>query len=231
MIHSKNFSIKVALVLSILGMAYLMLLLASALMTHKVVAIGPGITLAGVLIVPFIFVVANIIAELFGYKVAFFIVQISFLFQLFFTLICWVSIHIPSPLFWHGMSNYKFVFDPILKMSVAFYVGYLISSTLNLYVLNRWRLAWKGKKFWLRSIGSSTAGEMCCTIFIILFMQYNIVPESSFIKILITSYLIKVCISIVISIPANFIVFYLKNILNQEGFNPQRHSYNPFSET
>lgn len=209
----KNTETTSYIILSAISMTYIMLVLCSAVLTNKVVSIGPAITLAGVLIVPIIFCTADILAELFGYKIAAITVQIAFFCQLLFSMICTLCIKLPSPPFWHGYSQYFFVFSSLMKMSIASFIAYILSSTINVFILSKWRVYWRGKFFWVRSIGSSSIGELMYTMLIILLMQYSVFPGSTLTRMIITSYVIKIIFSALCAIPANLIVYSLKKIL------------------
>ncbi len=200
-------------VLGTLSMFYIMLVLCSAMLTNKVVAFGPAVTLAGVLIVPFIFSTADIMAELYGYKIASLLIQIAFIVQLTFALICIFCIKLHSPSFWHGYEEYHYVFSSLMRMSLASFVSYILSSTINVYLISKWKILWKGRFFWIRSIGSSTSGELIYTIMIILLMQYHKFPAETLTDMIITSYSIKIACSALFSLPANIIVNILKKYL------------------
>lgn len=229
MLNAKNRSEAISYItLACLGMLYITLVLCSAVLTNKVVAIGPAITLAGVLIVPFIFCTADIMAELFGYKIASITVQLAFVFQLIFAVLCTQCIKLPSPDFWHGAVQYQFVFAPLMKMSVASFVAYIIASTINVYVISKWRVRWRGKYFWIRSLGSSSMAEFLYTILIILLMQYHVFPGSTLLRMMVTSYVIKVVFSFCCSIPANMLVFGLKKLLGKYDVESNYEYKSPF---
>ncbi len=228
-IQSKSLSLP-TLAFACLSMVYMTLVLCSAVLTNKVVAFDPAITLAGVLIVPFIFCSADIMSELFGYKHTFVVIQAAFFFQLLFATICVISINLPSPAYWQGESHYNFVFSPLLRMSFASFFSYVVASTVNLYLISKWKVLWKGRYFWIRSIGSSTIGELIYTVLIILLMQYNNFPDTTLVRMIITSYLIKVLFSIGCSIPANIIVIILRKVIPETNITNMSLDFNPFKK-
>lgn len=206
---SANLTLRAYVVFGALSMFYMMLVLSSAVLTNKVIQVGPAITLGGVLIVPFVFCVSDILTELYGYKATYIILQLAFGFQFIFALITHISISLPSPGFWHGQENYAFVFAPLMKMSFASYFCYTISTMINIYIINKWRILWRGRLFWIRSIGSSTLGELVYSISIIVFMNYQY-PISVLVDMAFTSYAVKLIFALILALPANLLVYILK---------------------
>lgn len=208
----QNLRLRAYTTFAILSMCYMMLVITSAVLTNKVVRIGPAITLGGVLIVPAVFVTADILTELFGRKPAYIILQAAFILQLIFALIIHLCLSLSSPDFWKGYSSYRFVFSPVMRMSFASYICYTLSTMLNVYIINKWRILWKGRLFWLRSFGSSTIGELAYSIAIIIFMNYQY-PFKVLFNMAVTSYLIKVTFSIILAFPASMLVYVMKKNL------------------
>lgn len=205
------------LYLAYLSMFYMMIMLCSAILTNKIIIIGQGITLAGSIVVPILFSVSDIIAEIFEYKITSRIIIAAFIGQFIFTITTYILSHLPSPDFWHGQANYNFVLGPLFRLSLASFVAYFASSLVNIYILSKWRHLWNGRFFWIRSIGSSAVGEFLFTVMAVLFIKYGKLPNHILLNTIITSYSIKLIGSSICSLPANAVVLYIKHRLKKTG--------------
>lgn len=185
------------------------MMLTSAVLTSKVIRIGPTITLAGVVVVPIVFSISDIIAEIYGYKIATLVIWTAFILQFIFAIICDSMIHISSPTFWHGQEAYDFVVGPLLRISIFSFIAYIISSIVNVYVISKWKVLWKNRLFWLRSIGSSTLGECLFTIFAVILIQFGKMSFQEMLKVMISSYIIKIISTIIFAFPSSMIVSYI----------------------
>lgn len=214
----KNNSVTNHLFLIILTMLYITFMYSSAVLTSKIILFGNSVTLAGVFMVPLIFCISDIVAEVYGYKTAKILVIIAFCCQLVFAGICAIFINLPSPDYWHGNQAYHFVLGPLMRIGVASFFAYMISSMLNIYIISRWKILWRGRFFWLRSIGSSTIGELIFTVLAVVLIQYGKIPYHAMLQIMITSYAVKILASIISAIPATIAVIFMKRRLQK---NPE----------
>jgi queuosine precursor transporter len=219
---------KQSLYLATMGMMYVCLMLTSAVLTHKVIIIGPSITLAGALVMPIMFVLSDMITEIYDYRIAAYMVSFAFICQLTFAAICTGLIHAPSPSFWQGQSAYDFVLGSQLRIGICSCVAYFISSTLNVYIISKSKKLWHGHFFWLRSIGASTIGEFIFTVLAVVSMQYGKVPWDAILKIIITSYTIKVIGTLIGVTPASLIVKQIKKSLTYSAHTSIPKTLTPF---
>lgn len=196
--------------LAFLCILYMAILLSSAVLTNKMVMLGSNVTIAGIFLVPVLFVIIDIISEIYGYKMAFYIVLASFVAQLIFAWVTCFLMTLPSPAYWHHQGAFDFVLDPLLRISIASPLSYCIASMLNAFIISKWRLIWKGRHFWIRSIGSSTLTELLYTVLSTVLIRYDRLPWHIIINIILISYLIKVIGSFLLSLPANVLVIHIK---------------------
>jgi uncharacterized integral membrane protein (TIGR00697 family) len=191
-------------------MAYISVMLSSGILTSKLILIGSMVTFAGAVIAPFWFIISDIIAEIYEIEVAKTVLWYSFFCQLLFSTICVVLSQLASPEFWHGQEAYDFVTGPLLRVTFSAFIAYMISGYLNVYLLTKWKILTKGKYFWLRSLGASLIGEAIFTILAVTMIEFNKATADVIIKIILTSYFIKILCSLLCSFPASLIVQLIK---------------------
>lgn len=213
--------------LPFLSMLYMTIMLSGAVLSNKIISLAGHISMAGTLFVPLWFILSDIITEIYGYKIARQIVWLAFICHFIFALLCAIAIKTPSPDFWHGQAGYELVLGHLIKVTVSAFIAYIISGTLNIYLLAKWKVLLKGKYFWLRSLGASTIGELIYTVLAVILIQYHVLTFDQIWRIILTSYSIKIIFSLISAFPANMIVFLLKRT---EQIPDQQEHLDPFKK-
>ncbi|WP_432644941.1 queuosine precursor transporter [Methanobrevibacter sp.] len=103
------------------------------LITVKVINIGfLGMeTPAGVLIYPLVYILTNVIAEVYGEKVAQRTIILGLCVDILFVFMTTLILFLPSPSFYTGDSSLEFVFTQTPRILVASYISYLIGNFVN----------------------------------------------------------------------------------------------------
>jgi uncharacterized integral membrane protein (TIGR00697 family) len=197
--------------LIIISMLYMSIMLCNAILTNRYIGVDTFFVLGGTFTSPFVFILDDIIAEVYGYKITQCIILSGFAAQTLFALICQMAVMAPSPSFFKEHIAYTYILGPsLLRINISGFVAYIIANLINSYIITRWKVLLKGRKFWLRSLGSSTFSEALYSFLAILMMELNSIPLNDVLKVVIISYLIKVTYSIIFAGPANLLVNYIK---------------------
>lgn len=103
------------------------------LITVKVIDLGfLGMeTPAGVLIYPLIYILTNVIADVYGEKVAQRTIILGLCVDILFVFMTTLILFLPSPAFFTGDSSLAFVFTQTPRILVASYISYLIGNFVN----------------------------------------------------------------------------------------------------
>ncbi|HSW75775.1 MAG TPA: queuosine precursor transporter [Candidatus Saccharimonadales bacterium] len=212
-------------------MLYMSIMICSAILTNRYIRLNDNFfILGGTLISPLIFILGDIVAEIFGYKMARQMIVCGFICQAIFALICESVVHSPYPEFFKSNNIYVFVFDQLLYIVISSFIAFIISGLINIHIITRWKVLLRGRYFWLRSLGSSTIAEALYSAIAILMMEAGSIELKNVWKIILASYLIKVLYSIFFALPGNIIVNYIKNITNIDIYDYPA-DYNPFKRT
>ena len=194
-----------------LCMLYMSIMLCNAILTNRYVGVDAFFVLGGTLTSPFIFILDDIIAEIYGYKITQNVIICGFMAQTLFALICQTIILSPYPSFFKEQISYTHILGPsLLRIDIGGFFAYIIANLANSYILTRWKVLLKGRYFWLRSLGSSTFSEALYSFLAILMMEIKSIPFHSILKVVAISYFIKVTYSLVFAGPANLLVCYIK---------------------
>ena len=197
--------------LIIMSMFYISIMLCNAILTNRYVGYDTFFILGGTLTSPFIFILDDIIAEIYGYKIARCVILTGFAAQTFFIIICQLVMIAPSPShFKDGAAYSQILGASLLQINISGFIAYIVANLVNSYIITRWKVLLKGRKFWLRSLFSSTFSEALYSFIAISMMEINSIPFNDILKVAVISYLIKATYSLIFAIPANVFVNYVK---------------------
>lgn len=103
------------------------------LITVKVINIGfLGMeTPAGVLIYPLVYILTNVIADVYGEKIAQRTIILGLCVDILFVFMTTLILFLPSPPYYTGDSSLAFVFTQTPRILVASYISYLIGNFVN----------------------------------------------------------------------------------------------------
>ena len=141
--------------------ALVVCLISSNLFATKVFHLFGGINLPGaVLIFPISYILNDCIAEVWGFRRARMVIWLAFIANLFVVLMGQVVVWLPAASFWDGGEHFNFVFNMAPRVFLASMLAFLAGSTMNALVLSKMKIASEGRRFGVRAIVSSLAGEM-----------------------------------------------------------------------
>ena len=103
------------------------------LITVKIINIGfLGMeTPAGVLIYPLVYILTNVIADVYGERTARRTIILGLCVDILFVFMTTLILFLPSPAFYTGDSSLAFVFTQTPRILVASYISYLIGNFVN----------------------------------------------------------------------------------------------------
>lgn len=208
-------------------LAYTSLYILTAVLTYAVpmrqVSIFGFTTYGSIFILPLWYVLGDAIAELFGIKASRFLVWMSIIACLLFSLIISGIMKLAYPIGWTGEPHFDYVFGNLLTIGILCNLAAIIGGYLNGYLITRWKFLLKGRHFFLRSIGSSFISDFIQIAISVFITLYSFLSFQDFIKTIIVTYLFHVILMTLYSLPNSLIVSMLKVKIGIKEFN-----FNPF---
>lgn len=154
---------------------YIGALYAANLLGAKLIPLGfggRGISVS-IIMFPFLFLITDIVGEVYGKKKAESFVKIGLLSLL--VLLIWqlVAVSIPGaiPNPWYESFNaaYSTVFSMTIGFTIASIVAFFLGQKVDLFVFHFFKNKWKGKKLWLRNNMSTIIAQFIDTsVFMII---------------------------------------------------------------
>ena len=143
----------------LLGILFNVCLIAANLLETKVINLCGLTVTAGLLVFPVSYIINDCIAEVWGFRKARLIIWTGFAMNFFVVSLGLVAVALPAAPFWEGEEHFDFVFGMAPRIVAASLAAFLVGSFLNAYVMSRMKLRSGGRRFSVRAIASTVAGE------------------------------------------------------------------------
>lgn len=152
-------------------------LISSNIFTVKVFTLWGLVFTGDLLIFPISYIINDCITEIYGYKMARLSIRIAFLMNFFVVAVAQVVVAIPGADFWDGGEHFNYIFSIEIKVGMASLVAFYIGSIINAAVMSLMKKASEGRKFWLRAIVSSVAGDLADSLIFMPIVFWSPNPE------------------------------------------------------
>ena len=143
----------------------------------------------------------------------------------------WLTGILPGEAFWEstvGQNAYNLVLGGISGLVVASLAAYFAGEFTNSYVLAKLKIATQGRWLPLRTIGSTLVGQgVDTTIFLIIATLLGVFPPDLLLSFIITNYLLKVGIEVLLTPITLVVVNRLKRAENEDYYDYET-KFNPF---
>jgi uncharacterized integral membrane protein (TIGR00697 family) len=156
-----------------------------------------------------IYVFADIISEIYGKKQATFILVIVLISNILFSFIVYALISFPSPHNWYYQSYFDYVFKMEIWVTLIGGAAIIFSIWVNIILLTY--LKKKCSFFFPRAVFSTALSELLFCFFILIgFSVFRLIEWNYLWQMVMMSYLLKLGITFIASIPSSFVVFFIK---------------------
>ncbi len=192
---------------------YITIKLIAFIMTHKIIQFHNISICFCALIIPIWFLTGDIIAEVYNYKIAKNLLLLAVICQTIMALICYIGSKTISPNNFLPQSlAYKEIFEILPFSTIINSLAIFIGGLVNAYVIVLFKNILNGKYFIIRCFIANSIGELVFTIISYssgLFEGLNIFIV---VKLITSSYIVKLIISPLLLIPTSIISNKLKNL-------------------
>ena len=160
----------------------------------------------GTLLFPFVYVLGDVLTEVYGFKTARRVIFTGFAVMVLAALVFFVLGILPAEAGWDEATGGNAAFYAILGgmsyggIVLASLAAYLTGELSNSLVLSRLKVIMKGRLLFVRTIGSTLVGELLDSlIFILIASAAGVFPWEIFWSLVITNYILKCAIEAVVT--------------------------------
>lgn len=145
--------------------AFVAVLLISNVSAVKLISFGPIITDGGAFLFPLAYIFGDLLTEVYGYKFARRAIWAGFGASLLAALTYLVvQTAPPAAEAWPYQESFENILGFVPRIVLASMAAYLVGQFINSYVLAELKIRTKGKKLWLRLLGSTAIGQFFDTL-------------------------------------------------------------------
>lgn len=179
----------------------------------------------GTILFPISYIFGDILTEVYGFKRSRRVIWTGFACLAFSALILWVVRVMPGEATWQAATGQTAFNNVLGGMStggivIASLSAYLAGEFTNSVILARMKVLTRGKWLWSRTIGSTLVGEgVDSLIFIAVASLFSVFPWSLFWTLVVTNYIFKVTIEVVMTPATYWAVAKLKRAENEDFYD------------
>lgn len=203
-------------------------LLISNLSATKLFALGPLILDGGAILFPLAYILGDVLTEVYGYKRARRTIWIGFGIMLL-AITCFTIVrYLPVAPGYNDQAAFEAVLGFLPRIVLASLAAYLIGGFINSYVLAKLKMKTKGKKLWLRLIGSTVIGQFFDTIVFCLIAFGGVIGASEMLIYIGVGWGFKVLVEVV-CLPITYrVIAFLKRGEGIDSYD-KKTKFTPFS--
>ncbi len=144
----------------------------------------------GIFFMPLLFLITDIVGEVYGRKEATLFVNYGTLMLIFLFLMMNLCIWVKPNETWHLQNEYKTIFGSSLRMTLASLISFVISQHVDVFLFDFWKRVTRGKHLWIRNNLSTITSQLFDTILFdfIAFWHINETYTAGFLFTLILPY-------------------------------------------
>ncbi len=154
--------------LTFISTIFVACLLTANIIGSKIFTLGTIALPAAVIVFPFLYIIGNILTEVYGYAQARRIIWTGFFCNLVFVFFAWIGGLLPPAPFWENQPGYEAILGYTPRLLLASFTGYLTGSFINAFLMAKMKIFTKGRWLWSRTISSTLIGEGFDTAIFIL---------------------------------------------------------------
>lgn len=144
----------------------------------------------GVIIFPVIYIVNDVLAEVYGYEKARRVILLGFFMNLI-AVICYnITIWLPAPVFFENSEAFGIVLGSTARLLVASFVAYLVGSLVNAKLMTYLK-GWDEEKLFFRCIVSTLFGEGLDALIFITIGFFGTMPTDALLMMIVVQTLFK----------------------------------------
>ena len=172
------------------------LLLISNIGAVKLISFGPIITDGGAFLFPLVYIVGDVLSEVYGFARAKRVIFVGFAMAILAATTFYLVQISPVGPGWENQDAFEAVLGFVPRIVLASVLGFLVGQLLNSWVLVKMKSAREGAPLWQRLIGSTAVGEFADTLVFCTVAFYGIVTGAEFLNYVLVGYVYKTLLEV-----------------------------------
>jgi uncharacterized integral membrane protein (TIGR00697 family) len=205
-------------------------LIVSNIIAVKLISVAGLILPAAVIIFPISYIFGDVLTEVYGYARARKVVWAGFSALIFASFMSWAILQFPPAPGWPHQAAFETVFGGTPRIVAASLVAYFSGEFCNSYVLAKMKIFTEGRFLWMRTIGSTIAGEAVDSLIFypLAFLHAPGWSNEQVLAVMVGNYFLKVGWEVLMTPFTYRIVNFLKRA-ESEDYYDRATDFTPFS--
>ena len=174
------------------------LLLISNIGAVKLIEFGPIITDGGAFLFPLVYIVGDVLAEVYGWKAARRAILLGFAMSILAAITFYLVQISPPAQAWENQGAFEAVLGFVPRIVAASVLGFLVGQLLNAYVLVWIKKRTREGKLWARLLGSTVVGELADTVVFCTVAFYGVITGGDFLTYVLFGFLYKTAVEVIL---------------------------------
>jgi len=182
----------------IIAAVFVALLLLSNISAVKLIEFGPLITDGGLFLFPLVYIVGDVLTEVYGFKAAKRVIYTGFAIGVLAAFTYYLVQIAPPAASWENQAAFESILGFVPQIVIASVLAFLAGQLLNSWVLVKVKAKTNEKKLWLRLISSTAVGQLADTVVFTLIASLGRLSFDEFLNYLVVGYLYKTLIEVLL---------------------------------
>ena len=213
-----------------LGGLFVTVLLTSNLVAVKLIAAGPLILPAAIIVFPLSYLFGDVLTEVYGYATTRRVIWLGFGCNLLFVAVILAAGGLPgAPGAWDAPAQtaYQRILGFTPRLLAASFAAYVAGEFLNSFVMARLKIATRGRWLWSRTISSTLVGQGVDSAIFITGAFAGVLPASTLLSTILAQWAVKTAYEVVATPLTYAVVGFLKRRERRDPYDIGT-DFNPF---
>jgi len=177
---------------------FVALLLISNIGAVKLIEFGPFITDGGAFLFPLVYIVGDVLAEVYGWKAARRAIILAFSMSALAAFTFFLVQVSPPAEAWENQTAFEAVLGFVPRIVLASILAFLVGQLLNAYVLVWIKNKTRERKLWARLLGSTVIGQFADTLVFCTIAFYGVLTGGDFITYVLVGFAYKTAVEVIL---------------------------------
>ena len=172
---------------------------------------------AGTITFPFAYMLGDVLTEVWGYKTTRRVIWLTLLCNILLVICTQIGVWLPSPDYLaESEAVYNAMFSYVPRIVLASLTGFLLGELSNAWLMERIKLKTRGRRLWVRTIGSSAVAYVFDSLPFVLIAFAGVVSTRDLLMMILFQYISKLSIEVLFGTPMAYAAIYgLKKIVRR----------------
>jgi len=227
MIHKSQ---HVSVLFLFLATLFITCLMAANLFATKQISFGPVNFTGAIFVFPISYIVNDVVSEVWGFRRTRLLIWLAFAMNFLFVILGALIDLIPGAGWWRDTpagAGFHALFGLAPRIVAASFLAFIVGSFVNAFVMSKMKVRDEGRRFTLRAVLSTLAGETCDSLIFFPVALLGIVPLEQMPSFVLWQVTLKTCYEIIILPVTIRVVRWVKKKENADVYD-RDISYNIF---